>query len=166
MKTSMVENENIAALLVIIHLLRLPHLFLEIAGRLTHVSKRLDLELAEVGDGISIEGSLPSIFTNPFLQVLPPFGASGIDAARDLERLRIQFKRSQATELVAIRIVEFVVVHLPIGVRGALVALSKNPAEGPSVGLSRLGFNRVAQRLCRLVGIRQIPLIQHEKAAG
>src|SRR5260370_8452328 len=108
MKTSMVENENIAALLVIIHLLRFPHHFLEIAGRLTHVSKRLDLELAEVADGISIEGSLPSIFTNLFLQVLPPFGASGIDTARVLERLRIQCKRTPATTLLPTPTLHFI----------------------------------------------------------
>src|SRR5262249_7971460 len=160
----LLQIANIVAQLLVVHLRRLPHFFLEVAGQLVHLRKRADIKLAEVGYGVAVERTLPSLFEHPFLQSFFPVSAHSIDSPRDLKGMRVQLKGRNAPELVAIGIVELVVVHFPSTVLAVALArvsaLAENPPYRPAVGLRRPSFDGVTQSFRALVSRRQIPLVQ------
>src|SRR5262249_51847007 len=153
---------DIVAQLVIIHLRGLPHFFLEVAGYFIHLRKRADVKLAEVGDRVTIERTLPSFFEHPLLQAFFPMRAHGIDSPRDLKGMRVQLKSRDAPKLVAIGIIELVVINLPFTALAVALArvsaLAEDPPRRAAVGLRGPPFNRVAQSLRALIGRRQVPL--------
>src|SRR5580658_7278130 len=85
--------------------------------------------------------------------------AVGGNAVRDLKSVRIKLEHGDAAKNIPVGIEELVVINVRV--------LPEDPfAVGTKIGLSRLAFDFVAQRVLTFVGIGKIELIRHEKHAG
>src|SRR5580700_40070 len=85
--------------------------------------------------------------------------AVGGDAVRNLKGVRIELEHGDAAKNIAVGIEELVVINIRV--------LPEDPfAVGTKIGLRRLTFDFVAQRVLTFVGVRKVELIGHEKHAG
>ena len=72
--------------------------------------------------------------------------------------MRVKLKNGNVGELIAVGIEELVVINIRV--------LAENPFSVRSqIGLRRPAFDLVAQRVLPFVGVRQVELIEEEKAA-
>ena len=86
-------------------------------------------------------------------------GASRINPFGDLKGMGIELKGRDAGELVAVGIVKLVIIDH--------IILAEDPfVAGTVIGLRRLSFDEVLQRLHPGVGIRQIGFFQQKQPAG
>ncbi len=154
-EAALLQVANVATQFLIVHLGVLLHFLLEIGRCLRQFGEGSDVERVVVGDGGDVERAIPSLLVDPAIQIVGPVRALGVNAAGDCKRGAVELENGDIAELVAVGIEELVVVNV--------VVLAENPlAIGTQIGLRRLAFDLVVQRLLPFVGVGQIELVSEE----
>src|SRR5208283_2294185 len=155
-EATLLQVVNVAPQFLIIHLRRLLHFLLEVAGVFAQFVEGCDVEGAVILDGCPVQGSRPTLFKDPLLEAVFPVSAFGVDAARELEGIRVKLEDRNPAEVVGVGIEHLVIVNF--------VALSQNPlAVSLQISLGGLALDLVAQDLLFPVGVWNIDLVENEQ---
>src|ERR1700683_3830534 len=155
-EASLAETRDVRAKLAPAHLVGLKNFTPEIAGRFGEFGEGKGFE-CRVANATGIKIADPTAGEDPGLFGGIPGCAGGIDAAANLEGVRIEFENAQASEEIADGIKELVVKDL--------VPFAENPLmRRLKVGLCRLALDFVAKGVLALVSVGKVRLAKREHA--
>ena len=155
-ETGAVQSFDIAAEVAPTHLESLDDFAMEVGGRLGEFGKTLDLEGLVTGDNTFGEVADPAGFEDPGAFGIEPTSPRGEDTAFHLEGGGVELDDTETAEEFFVGIEELVIVDLEI--------FTENPALRAGVGLGRLAFNLVAERVLTLIGVGKVDVVENEKA--
>ena len=147
------QSVNVISQLPPAHLKRLPHLAVEVTGRLREFRQRGHRRQVLVADNRAIgEIPHPTPFENPDLLRFRPSRARGKDAPAHLKRHRIDFQHSEPAKKVLRRVEQVVIINLR--------AFPKDPALRVGICLRRTALNQVMKGVLALVRVGQIRIVK------
>src|SRR6267143_2811341 len=145
---------NVVAQVEQVHLKRLPHLAVEIAGRLGQFLRSRRGKTLIMRNGAVGEIPHPASLEHPNMLRFRPPGTRRENAAAQLEIRWINFQNAKSSEQVLGRIKEIVIVNL--------VVFAEDPALRMSVSLWGPSLDLIMQGVLPLVCIRKIGVIKRD----
>src|ERR1019366_394710 len=158
-KATLLQVSDVALQLFIIHFRRLLDFFLEVAWVLVQFIEGCHIKGSILLDGRTRQSAYPPLREDPLVQTPFPMRLGGIDAAGELEGVRVEFEDGYSPELVGVGIEDLVVEDV--------VVLSENPlAVSLQVRLRWFALDLVTQNFLFLVGVRDVELIKDKHGRG